>query len=488
MTTSAELTAIDAHLLIKGAWADAAERVAVVSPATGEAIGTVPQGTTADIDHAVRAARQSGEEWAGMTVFARAEALRRVSAALAEHRDELALTLALEQGKPLKREAYPEVDSAIAYFEIAGQMAITLHGTMPPSTDPRKRVFIYRQPRGVVGAIQPWNFPLETIAMQSAPALATGNAIVCVPAPTTSLSAYVFARCVAEAELPAGVFNLVSGPGPVVGDALTGHAGVDVVLFTGSSVTGRRVAERAAGKAQILELGGNGPFIVLDDADLDLAVPAALVSCFMCAGQQCTAAERILVHERVHDEFAERLTSTITEEIRLGHPLDDEISMGPLNNEKVAAKMDEHVADALARGAELLCGGSRAPGHPTDLYWEPTVLSAITDEMVVANEETFGPLAPLQRISSEQQALDILNSSQYGLASSVFSRDIGRGLRFAERARTGTVILNEGQYWFEQHLPFGGAPGKASGLGRAQGRASMEQVFTETKTVFVHLG
>jgi acyl-CoA reductase-like NAD-dependent aldehyde dehydrogenase len=488
MTTLTEFTNVAAQHLIGGDWTDAAERSTIVSPATGEEIGSVPQGSASDVDRAVSAARRAAGDWAAQTVFARVEALKRLAAVVTERREELALTLAIEQGKPFRAEALGEVDSVIGYIELACQHATALEGSMPPSNDPAKRVFVYRRPRGVVGAIQPWNYPLETIGIQAIPALACGNTAVCVPAPTTSLSAYALSKCFEEAELPAGVFNLVTGAGPVVGDALSGHAGIDAVLFTGSTATGNLVAQRAAGKAQLLELGGNGPFVVLDDADLDLVIPAALFACYYTAGQLCTAAERILVHERVHDEFVDRLAAAVRDQVRLGHPLDDETSMGPLNNEKVASKVDEHVADAVDRGAEIVLGGSRDSGRPTDLYWQPTIVTGVSDEMLIANDETFGPVAPVQKITSEEQALEITDGSPYGLATAVFTRDFARGLRYAERASSGTVVINDATIYNELHIPFGGAAGKGSGLGRAQSRVPMETVFTELKTIWAHIG
>jgi acyl-CoA reductase-like NAD-dependent aldehyde dehydrogenase len=486
MVQAPEFASITARQLIGGGWVDSPEVRSIVSPATGETIGTVPQGTAADVDRAVRAAREAAADWAALSVFARLEALDRLAHVITERRDELALTLSLEQGKPFAAEARGEVDSVIGYLKLANQAVQMLEGTMPPSTDPSKRVLVYRRPKGVVGAIQPWNYPLETIGIQAVPAIACGNTVVCVPAPTTSLSAYAFARCCEEAELPAGVFNLVIGDGPVVGDALSGHPGVDAIAFTGSTATGRLVAQRAAGKAQLLELGGNGPFVVLDDADLDRVIPAALTSCYYTAGQQCTAGERLLIQGGIYDEFVDRLVTAVPKEVRLGHPLEEGTSMGPLNNAKVATKVDHHVADALDRGAAVLLGGARAQGFPTDLYWEPTIVAGITDEMEIATEETFGPVAPLQRIGSEEDALRILNDSSYGLAAAVFTRDIRRGLRFAERARTGTVVVNDASVYNELHLPFGGAAGKSSGINRAQSHYTTE-IFTELRTVIIQL-
>src|SRR5439155_11168632 len=228
--------------------------------------------------------------------------------------------------------------------------------------------------------------------------------------------------------------------------------------------------------------GGNGPMVVLDDADVEAAADASIVASFLCAGQSCTAGERYLVHESVHDEFVERLAAATARRIRLGDPLAEETTMGPLNNEPTAQKMDRHVADALARGAELVAGGSRAGGFPTDLYWQATVLDRVTDEMEVAVEETFGPVIPISTIASDNEALQVVNASEYGLLTAVWTRDLARGLRFAEAARAGWVNVNESTNYWESHLPFGGRAGTASGLGRVGGRYSME-TFTELKTV-----
>jgi acyl-CoA reductase-like NAD-dependent aldehyde dehydrogenase len=295
------------------------------------------------------------------------------------------------------------------------------------------------------------------------------------------------AECVAEAELPAGVFNLVTGHGAVVGDEIAAHPGVHAIGFIGSIATGHRVAERAAGKALLLEMGGNGPLVVLDDADVDAAVAATLTASFLCAGQSCTAGERFLVHEAVHDEYLDRLAAAVAREIRLGDPFAEETTMGPLNNEPVADKMDGHVSDAVARGAELVAGGRRADGFPTELYYEPTVLDRVTEEMDVAREETFGPVVPITTIRSDDEALAIANSSPYGLLAAVFTRDLRRGLRFAESVRAGWVNVNESSNYWESHLPFGGRSGSSSGVGRVGGRFPLE-TFTELKTVVVNLG
>jgi succinate-semialdehyde dehydrogenase/glutarate-semialdehyde dehydrogenase len=410
-----------------------------------------------------------------------------VAEVIAERRDDMARTLTLDQGKPLRAEAYDEVDELVAYFDMAAADATRIEGLMPPSIGADKRILVYRVPRGVVGVITPWNWPYTMPAEIVAPALAAGNAVVWVPAPSTSVCAVKLAECIVEADLPTGVFNMVTGPGPVVGDEVASNPGTDAVGFIGSIATGHRVAGRAAGKELILEMGGNGPMVLLDDADVDAAVRPTLEACFLNAGQSCTAGERLLVHHRVRDDFLSALTSSTERDIRLGDPFDDATTLGPLNNEPTADKTERHIRDAGERGAALVLGGRRAEEHGSPLFYEATVLDGVTEEMEVAREETFGPVVPITPIRGEDQALEIAGSSPYGLLTSVFTGDLKRGLRFAEASRAGWVNINEGTNYWESHLPFGGGSGSRSGVGRVGGRFSIERL-TELKTVVVNLG
>ncbi len=295
------------------------------------------------------------------------------------------------------------------------------------------------------------------------------------------------AECLEAADLPPGVVNMVTGPGPVVGDEIAANPGTQAVGFIGSIATGYAVASRAAGKELLLEMGGNGPLVIMDDGDLDKAVDATLVACFLNAGQSCTAGERILVHEDVREEYLARLSGAIDERIHLGDPFDDGTTLGPVNNEPTAAKTERHVTEALAQGAAVVAGGARAPEHGSALYFSATVLDGVTDEMEIAREETFGPVAPVTSIRSEQEAIDLVNGSPYGLLSAIFTKDLGRGLRFAEAVRTGWVNVNEGTNYWESHLPFGGRAGSQSGVGRVGGRFSMDRL-TELKTIVIDLG
>ena len=476
-------------MLIGGAWveSESGARFAAESPVTGETIGTVPEGTREDARRAIAAANDAWPAWAAVSAFERAAALGRVAELVGERRDELARTLTLDQGKPLAAESYDEVDELAGYFRQAAADATRLEGSLPPSVDASKRVLVYRVPRGVVGVITPWNWPYTMPAEVIAPALAAGNAVVWAAAPSTSVCAVALASCVADAGLPAGVLNLVTGPGPVVGDEIASSPGTHAVAFIGSIDTGHRVAERAAGKALLLEMGGNGPFVVLEDADVARAAEASLAAAFLCAGQSCTAGERFLVHERVHDEFLDELSGAIAREIRLGDPFDEATTMGPLNNEPTAKKVDQHVDEALGRGAELVLAGGRAEDHPTRLYYRPTVLAGVSEDMAIAREETFGPVVPVTRIRSDEEAIAIANASPYGLLAAVWTGDLARGLRFAEHVRAGWVNVNESTNYWESHLPFGGRSGSRSGVGRVGGRHPLD-VFTETKTVVISLG
>ncbi len=472
------------EMFVGGDWAPSVTRETfeATSPATGEVIGRIPQGDRADAQRAIFAAREAAPTWAGLTPFERAAKMHAVGDIIESRREELAHTLTLDQGKPLRAEAFDEVDELIEYWRMAAEDAKRLGGELPNSFSPGKRVLLMRRPRGVVAVISPWNWPYTMPAELIAPALASGNTVVWTPAPSTAVCAVALAGCIADADLPPGAFNLVTGPGPVVGDEIARNPGTDGVAFIGSTATGRRVAEAAAGKATLLEMGGNGPLVVLDDADLDAAVQATLTACFLCAGQSCTAGERLLVHRAVRDQFVELLARAVAERILLGDPFDDATTMGPLNNERVAAKMDAHVGDAVQRGAQVRSGGERADGFPTPLYWEATVLTDVKPEARVATEETFGPVAPVVSIGSLDEAIALTNGSPYGLLAAIFTADLAKGLTFADRVRTGWVNVNESTNYWESHLPFGGRAGSDSGIGRVGGSHVMRS-FTELQTV-----
>ena len=470
-------------MFVDGAWADASSGATFTaeSPATGETIGDVAEGGREDAQRAIHAANRAADGWARLTAFERAEKMHAVADAIERRRGELAHTLTLDQGKPIS-ESHDEVEELLVYWRMAAEDAKRLEGRLANSFSAGKRVLLVRRPRGVVGVITPWNWPYTMPAELIAPALACGNTVVWTPAASTSVAGVALAECVVEADLPPGVFNLVTGPGRVVGDEIARNPGTHGIGFIGSTETGRKVAEAGAGKALVLELGGNGPVVVLEDADLDAAAEATVTACFLCAGQSCTAGERLLVHRNVREEFVAKLARLVTERVLLGDPFDESTTMGPLNNEATAEKMDEHVADALERGASLVTGGERAGGFPTGLYWQPTVLDGVPAGALVATEETFGPVAPVVEIGSLDEAVELANASPYGLLAAIFTGDLRRGLEFADRVKTGWVNVNESSNYWESHLPFGGRSGTASGIGRVGGTAPME-AFTELQTV-----
>jgi acyl-CoA reductase-like NAD-dependent aldehyde dehydrogenase len=479
-------TTTTTRMFIGGEWVDALSGAVTeaTSPATGETLGTVAQGDREDARRAVAAATAAFPAWERETAFARADALRRVADVCERRREDLARALTLDQGKPLHAEAYDEVDELVAMWRGAAEDGIRLEGAIPPSAGPGKRVMVVRRPLGPVAVVTPWNWPYTMPAEIVAPALACGNTVVWTPAPSTAVCSGVLAECVAEADLPPGTFNFVTGPGPVVGDELVGHPDVVGVGFIGSTQTGLHIARRAAGKALLLEMGGNGPLVVMDDADVGAAVDAAISACFLCAGQSCTAGELLLVHEAVRGEFVKGLAARVARDVRLGDPFAEGTTMGPLNNEPVAAKMDEHVRDAERRGASVVSGGARAEGFPTSLYWPATILDGVPADAQAATEETFGPIAPIVEISSVDDAIRITNASGYGLLSAIFTADVMQGLRFADEVRTGLVNINETTNYWENHLPFGGRAGTVSGVGRVGGRYPMD-TLTELQTIVI---
>jgi acyl-CoA reductase-like NAD-dependent aldehyde dehydrogenase len=480
---------LPAHgMYIAGKWTDASERglLEIVSPATGEPIGYVNLGTREDARRAIAAANEAKTRFGRMGVWERANLCHAVADVIDARADDLARLLTLEQGKPLHAEARGEVKSAATAFRAAAEQIKWLESASFPVADPNKRAFNILQPKGVFAVITPWNFPLGCPSIYYlAPGLATGNTMVWVPAPTTSISAVKLLECFEEAGVPAGVVNLVTGEGPVVGDEIVSNPGTDAIAFTGSSETGHAIAKRGAGKSLLLEMGGNGPTIVMDDADVAVAAARVARGCYANAGQICTATERILVHRHVHDRFIELLVEE-SEKVRLGDPFDEATTMGPLNNEPTAGKMDDHLQDALAKGARIVLGGGRAEAFPTRLYYQPTVVTDVTKDSLLNLEETFGPVAPVLAFSSDEEALELADASPYGLSGAVFTQNIKRALTMAERLRVGIVNINEASSYWETHIPAGGASGKSSGIGRTGGKHTLLEM-SDLKTITIDI-
>ena len=471
---------------IGGRWTDpdAEPQHEAVNPANGRPIGSFAWSSRNTARSAIAAAREAADDWRRTPVWERAKACQNIADAIDREAASLAGLLTREQGKPLA-EACFEVGKAADGFRLAAEQVKYLEGATIPTEDPAKRVFSFYRPRGVYAVVTPWNFPVNIPVEYLAPGIAAGNTIVWTPAPTTTLCAVALARIIDGAGLPPGVVNLVTGEGATVGDEIVSNPVTDAVGFTGSAATGKKIAARAAGKPMLLEMGGNGPVIILADADLDAAADATASGCFVNAGQVCSSSERILVHERVHDAFTDRMVAAAAAVV-LGDPTAPETTMGPLNNPAVADKVQTHVRDAVDRGARLLCGGYAPQDKGSDLFYTPTVLTDVAEDSLINQEETFGPVAPIVRVANDDEALRLAKANRYGLVASVFTTDLGRAFRFVEEIPTGIVNVNDTSNYWELHIPFGGHSGKDSGVGRLGGRHTL-MAMSELKTASIHL-
>ena len=448
---------------IDGAWVDAdnGQTIKVNNPATGEILGTVPKMGAAETRRAIEAADKALPAWRALTAKDRANKLRRWFELIIENQDDLARLMTLEQGKPLA-EAKGEIVYAASFIEWFAEEAKRVYGDVIPGHQPDKRLIVIKQPIGVTAAITPWNFPAAMITRKAGPALAAGCTMVLKPASQTPFSAFALAELAQRAGIPNGVFSVVTGSAGDIGSELTGNPIVRKLSFTGSTEIGRQLMAECAKdiKKVSLELGGNAPFIVFDDADLDAAVEGAIASKYRNAGQTCVCANRLYVQDGVYDAFAEKLVAAVAR-LKVGNGVDDGVTQGPLIEEKAVKKVEQHVADALAKGGRLLAGGERhALGHS---FFQPTVIADVTSDMLVAKEETFGPLAPLFRFHTDDEVVALANDTEFGLAAYFYSRDIGRIWKVAEGLESGMVGVNTGLISTEV-APFGGV--KQSGLGR----------------------
>ena len=464
--------------LIGGEWVGA-PKLEVKNPATGALIGRVPDLGASETRAAIEAAHKAFPAWAGKLAKERAAILRRWYELQRDHKEDLALLMTTEQGKPLA-EARSEVDYAASFTEFFAEEAKRVYGEIIPTPKESGRVLVLKQPIGVVGAITPWNFPLAMITRKISPALAAGCTVVVKPAPETPLSALALAELAIRAGVPAGVLNVVTGDAKAIGGELTSNPIVRMITFTGSTEVGKLLMRQSAGtvKKLALELGGNAPFIVFDDADLDAAVAGALASKYRNSGQTCVCANRILVQDGIYDRFAEKLASEVIK-LKVGEGTEIGVTQGPLINEAAVAKVEAHVKDAVAQGARVVAGGKRHSLGGT--FYEPTVLANVTTKMRLAQEETFGPVAPLFRFRDEAEALAIANGTPFGLAAYFYTRDLARAWRVAEALEYGIVGVNEGIVSSEL-TPFGGV--KESGLGREGSHHGIEE-FIELKYVMM---
>ena len=456
-----------------GAWieADSGETFPVVDPATGEELARVPRMGAAETRRALEAARDAYPAWRARTAKERAAMLRRWADLMLAHQEDLALLLTLEQGKPLA-ESRIEIVYAASFLEWFGEEAKRVYGDTIPTYAPDRRIVVLKEPVGVAAGITPWNFPAAMPTRKAAPALAAGCTMVLKPAEQTPLSALAVARLAEEAGLPAGVFSVVTGDAedaPVIGREMTSNPLVRKLGFTGSTEVGKLLMEQCAKQVKkvSLELGGNAPFLVFDDADLDDAVAGTLICKYRNSGQTCISANRILVQNTVHDEFVQRLTEAVVK-LKVGSGLEPDTNVGPLIERQAIEKVERHVADALERGGELVTGGESLGG----LFYQPTVITDVVPDAAMSCEETFGPVAGIARFATEEEAIRSANDTPYGLAAYFYSRDMGRVWRVAEGLEYGIVGINTGLISTEV-APFGGV--KESGIGREGSKYGIDE-------------
>jgi len=474
---------MDYKMFIGGEWVESVsgERFDVWSPGDGSLIGSVPKGVEADVHKAIEAAKKAQKEMAKLSIPARSKLLFKASEVAYRRLEHDARVLCRECGKTIT-EARDEIDHYSApHFIEAAEGIKRYRGRINPSIQEdtlNKRILVIHQPMGVIGVISPWNWPHDIPNIAVTHALAAGNAVILKPASTTPYSALMLAEVYEEAGFPKGSVNVVTGPGGVVGEELVSDPGTNAIHFTGETATGEHLTRIAGIKRLMLELGGNGPLVVMDDANLDEAVEATITGCFYLAGQVCTASERILVHEAIHDEFVEKLVAR-AKQVKVGNPLDDDTDMGPLNNPGNIAKVQAHYDDARERGGTFLMGG-----NIEGMYSDVTVVDGVTSDFLMARDETFGPVAPIMTFKDIDECLRIANETPYGLQGAAFTSSLRTAFLLGEGIECGTVLINETNNCWDQLSPFGGV--KKSGLGRELSDWCFDEL-TETKQLNIDI-
>ncbi|HSW94072.1 MAG TPA: NAD-dependent succinate-semialdehyde dehydrogenase [Gammaproteobacteria bacterium] len=457
---------------INGKWtnADNQKTFAVVNPFDQTVLGHVPECGKTETTRAIEAAQTAFLKWRALTAKERADFLWCWAKLIDENREDLATLMTLEQGKPLA-ESRGEMDYGNAFIKWFAEEGRRVYGDIIPSNKPNQHLLVIKQPMGVVGAITPWNFPMAMITRKCAPALAAGCTVVIKPAEDTPFSALALAALAEKAGIPAGVINVITGVAEKIGLELTTNPLVKKISFTGSTAVGKLLMKQSADtvKKISLELGGNAPFIIFEDANIDAAVNGVMASKFRNTGQTCVCANRIFVHDNIYDLFSEKLLQAV-KKLKVGNGLDKDVQQGPLINQDAVQKVKEHIADALSKGAKMMTGGdSHSAGK---LFFEPTILTEVTNKMRIAHEETFGPVAPLFRFKTEEEVISLANDTEFGLASYFYSENIHRIWRVAEALECGLVGVNEGIMSTEV-APFGGY--KQSGIGREGSRYGIEE-------------
>lgn len=473
---------VEHHLLyINGEWVGGnLEELNVVNPANGQIVGSVPIGGEEEANEAIDAAYDAFQMWSKTTAYERAIYLKRLYELMIEHRDELAKTMTMEMGKPIN-ESIGEVTSAAAFLEWFAEEGKRVYGEIVPTHTMSKRLQVWKRPVGVVAAITPWNFPAAMLARKMGPALAAGCTIVIKPSSESPLTAIKMIELCEKAGFPKGVINLVTGSSSKIGKAIMENEKIRKVTFTGSTEVGKILIEQSAHQVKrlSLELGGHAPLIVLNDANMDLAVKGAVASAFRNAGQTCVCANRIYVQSGIHDEFVEKFTEVVSQ-LKVGNGADETVDIGPLINRASLDKVAHHVEDALSKGATLMTGG-KLIAQDGGTFYAPTVISNVDPSMVIMNEETFGPVAPIQKVETVEEAIALANDTPYGLAAYVFTESVSIGTRLIEQLNFGIVGWNDGTPSAVQ-APFGGM--KESGVGREGGREGIE-AFLESQYVSI---
>jgi lactaldehyde dehydrogenase/glycolaldehyde dehydrogenase len=470
------------QLFINGKFVDSSseKKFNVINPSTEEVISECPEGTVEDTRKAIDAAYESQKKWAKLPAIERAKYLRKIADGIRKNAEMLATTIVEEQGK-IRPLARIEVDFTADYIDYMAEWARRLEGEIIPSDRPNENIFLYRMPIGVVSGILPWNFPFFLIARKMAPALITGNTVVIKPSSDTPNNAFEFAKIVAHTDLPSGIFNLVSGKGSVVGNELASNPKVGMVSFTGSVETGSKIMELASKNITkvSLELGGKAPAIVMDDADIDLAVKAIKDSRVINTGQVCNCAERVYVHEKIADEFIEKMTKAM-EETSYGDPLREEVDMGPLINANALKSVDGMVKHAVEQGAKMVIGG-RAEDRKKGFFYKPTVLVNCTQNMDIVHNEIFGPVLPVVKFKNLDEAIEMANDSEYGLTSSIYTQNIDVAMRAANEIKFGETYVNRENFEAMQGFHAGW---RKSGIGGDDGKHGIEE-FTNTHVVYL---
>lgn len=471
-------TLLKQQCYIDGAWvgADSGETLEVINPADGSTLGTVPRLGVGETRRAIEAAQAAFPAWRALTAKARANKLKQWFDLIMENQEDLAVLMTSEQGKSLA-ESRGEIAYAASFIEWFAEEGKRIYGDTIPHHQADRRILVTREPIGVCATITPWNFPAAMITRKVGPALAAGCTVVTKPASQTPFSALALGALAERAGIPKGVINVVTGSAQTIGGELTSNPIVRKLSFTGSTAVGKKLMAQCAGtvKKLSLELGGNAPFIVFDDADLEAAVAGALASKYRNSGQTCICANRILVQDRIYDVFTEKLSQAVQEQLQVGNGLEPGVSQGPLIDMAAVEKVEAHIEDAVSKGARLVVGGERHPLGGT--FFQPTILTDVTNAMRVASEETFGPVAPLFRFTTEEEAIRIANDTEFGLAAYFYSRDLGRVWRVSEGLEYGMVGINTGIISTEV-APFGGV--KESGIGREGSKYGIDE-YLEVK-------